>query len=222
MTVDFNKLRNSKKQQRVIDPVEIFRRLPKSARIKDLYGSQAEVLQAWFASRDKRDHVLKLHTGGGKTLVGLLIAQSIMNESSEPVVFLCPNNQLAAQTLGKASEYSIPAVAYEKPFQSEFSNGRAVLVANYKVLFNGMSRFGIRGRDALKLGGVIVDDAHVGSDVVRDSFTIRLRKDESDESGGSYEALAAKFRYAFKELGQLGTFDDVIGGGDYTVLEVPY
>jgi hypothetical protein len=57
----------------VIDRLEIFRRLPKSARIKDLYGSQVEVLQAWFANRDKQDHVLKLHTGGGKTLVGLLM-----------------------------------------------------------------------------------------------------------------------------------------------------
>jgi hypothetical protein len=35
MAVDFKKLRDSKAQQRVIDPIEIFRRLPKSARIKD-------------------------------------------------------------------------------------------------------------------------------------------------------------------------------------------
>jgi superfamily II DNA or RNA helicase len=77
--VDLKKLRDAKKQAPVIDPLEIFRRLPKSARIKDLYGSQAEVLQAWFNSRTDKDHVLKLHTGGGKTLVGLLIAQSILN-----------------------------------------------------------------------------------------------------------------------------------------------
>jgi hypothetical protein len=50
MTVDLNKLRAAKKQSPVVDPVEIFRRLPKTASIKDLYGSQVEVLQAWFCS----------------------------------------------------------------------------------------------------------------------------------------------------------------------------
>lgn len=223
MAVDFKKLRESKKQPAPIDPIEIFRRLPRSARIKDLYTSQAEVLQAWFAARERKDHVLKLHTGGGKTLVGLLIAQSIVNETSEPVVFICPNNQLVGQTLAKAAEYSIPAVPYEKPFPEAFLNGKSVLITNYNALFNGMSRFGVRGRDILKLGGLIVNDAHVGSGVLRDSFTIRVkRNDRTGEADEAYETLATMFRYSFKELGQLGTFDDVVGGGDYSVLEVPY
>ncbi len=102
MPVDFKKLREAKKQAPVVDPIEIFRRLPKSARIKDLYGSQAEVLQRWFDGRSERDHVLKLHTGGGKTLVGLLIGQSILTEICEPVLYICPNNQLVTQTLEKA------------------------------------------------------------------------------------------------------------------------
>ena len=116
MPLDLNKLRAAKKQPKVIDPVEIFRRLPKEVDIKDLYGSQVEVLNAWFADRAKPDHVVKLHTGGGKTLVGLLMAQSIINETGEPVVFICPNNHLVGQTLRKAAEYNIPAVGYDKPF----------------------------------------------------------------------------------------------------------
>jgi replicative superfamily II helicase len=31
---------------------------------------------------------------GGKTLVGLLIAKAIMNETQQPVVYLCPIIQL--------------------------------------------------------------------------------------------------------------------------------
>jgi len=226
--VDLKKLRDAKKQAPVIDPIEIFRRLPKSARIKDLYGSQVEVLQAWFNSRTEKDHVLKLHTGGGKTLVGLLIAQSILNETGEPVLYICPNNQLVAQTLEKAQQYSLPAVQYEKPFPDDFLNGKSVLVANYSHLFNGMSRFGIRGKDFINLGGLIIDDAHVGSNVLRDGFTIRIKRTENQEEQEDekvddvYETLAMTFRYAFKELGQLGTFDDVVSGGDYAVLEVPY
>jgi hypothetical protein len=69
------------------------------------------------------------------------IAQSIINETGEPVVFMCPNNHLVAQTLKKAAEYNIPAVGYEKPFPDDFVNGKAVMVCNYSHLFNGMSRF---------------------------------------------------------------------------------
>ena len=70
--VDFKKLRARKAGSAVIDPVEIFRRLPKPPGINDLYTSQAQVLSDWFARRDENDLVVKLHTGGGKTLVGLL------------------------------------------------------------------------------------------------------------------------------------------------------
>ena len=84
--VDFANLRITKERSKVIDPLEIFRRLPKPPGINDLYTSQAEVLQSWFSDRSKRDTVIKLHTGGGKTLVGLLIAQSTLNEISEPVL----------------------------------------------------------------------------------------------------------------------------------------
>src|SRR5688572_6240614 len=97
--VDFDKLRTKKLKPRVLDPLEIFRRLPKPAGINDLYTSQAEVLHAWFQKRSDRDVVLKLHTGGGKTLVGLLMAQSTLNECTEPVLYLTPTQQLVAQTL---------------------------------------------------------------------------------------------------------------------------
>ncbi|MDX2152890.1 MAG: DEAD/DEAH box helicase family protein [Bryobacteraceae bacterium] len=219
MPLDFNKLRDAKKQPPVVDPVEIFRRLPKKADIKDLYGSQTEVLNAWFADRAKPDHVVKLHTGGGKTLVGLLIAQSILNETAEPVVFLCPNNHLVAQTLRKAAEYNIPAVPYDKPFPNDFMNGKSVMVATYAALFNGYSKFGVQGKEVLKLGGIIVDDAHVGSGFLRDQFSIKVAR---EAAGEAYATLAAMFRLTFKEAGQLGTFDDVIAGTDYALLEVPY
>ena len=223
MPVDFNKLRTAKKQPAAIDPIEIFRRLPKSARIKDLYGSQAEVLSAWFAARTNRDHVLKLHTGGGKTLVGLLIAQSTLNELAEPVLFVCPNNQLVDQTMDKAAEYSIPACRYEtgQALPNDFQNAKAILVATYKALFHGFSKFGLRGKDSLKLGGIIVDDAHAGFGVVRDSFTLRVKRSDDPEDE-AYANLTVVFRQAFKEYGQLGTFDDVISNADYSILEVPY
>lgn len=123
--VDFGKLRTQKKKTTPIEPLEIFRRLPKPPGINDLYTSQAEVLDAWFRRRTERDTVVKLHTGGGKTLVGLLMAQSTLNEGNEPVLYLAPNRQLVSQTLDKAKALGIAAVAYETghPLADDFVNG---------------------------------------------------------------------------------------------------
>src|SRR5260363_93467 len=121
--VDFDKLKTKKTKSRDIEPTEIFRRLPKPSGINDLYTSQAEVLQAWFKRRQERDVVLKLHTGGGKTLVGLLMAQSTLND--------------------------------------DFVNGNAIMVGTYKALFNGRSKFGLRGGvQPQQISAVILDDTH--------------------------------------------------------------
>src|SRR5690625_375790 len=142
--VDFNKLRTQKKRVAPVDPLDIFRRLPKPPEINDLYTSQAEVLEEWFRRRAESDMVVKLHTGGGKTLVGLLMAQSSLNETKEPVLYLAPTRQLVNQTLEKAKEIGISAVPYEtgQPLNDDFVNGKAVMVATYKALFNGRSKFG--------------------------------------------------------------------------------
>ena len=126
--VDFNKLRTKKVRPKAIDPTEIFRRLPKPSGINDLYTSQAEVLQAWFARRSQRDTVVKLHTGGGKTLVGLLMAQSTLNETGEPVIYLAPTVQLVNQAIEKAKGLGIPAIPYEKShsLNDDFVNGNAI------------------------------------------------------------------------------------------------
>ncbi|MBE0624553.1 MAG: DEAD/DEAH box helicase [Burkholderiales bacterium] len=172
--VDFAKLRTQKKKTTPIEPLEIFRRLPKPPGINDLYTSQAEVLESWFQRRKERDVVLKLHTGGGKTLVGLIMAQSTVYETNEPVLYLAPTRQLVNQALVKAKALGIAAVPYQtgKPLDDAFLNGKAIMIATYKALFNGRSKFGVRGPATapIKVSAVILDDAHVASSVVRESF----------------------------------------------------
>ena len=220
--VDFDKLRSKKQKPKVIEPIEIFRRLPKPPGINDLYTSQAEILQTWFQKRAARDVILKLHTGGGKTLVGLLMAQSTVNETSEPVLYLTPTQQLVKQTLEKAKVHGIPAVPYTpgQPLNNEFVNAKAVMVATYKALFNGRSKFGVRGLSRpRKVAAVILDDAHVAFSVVRDSFTLEV---DASEERQRYESLAGLFRRAFKQTNRVGTFDDVVAGSELAILEVPY
>lgn len=221
--VDFGKLKTQAKKPAPIDPLEIFRRLPKPQGINDLYTSQAEVLENWFQRRTERDVVLKLHTGGGKTLVGLLMAQSTLNETKEPVLYLAPTRQLVNQTLEKAKALGVAAVPYQpkQPLDDDFINGKAIMVATYKALFNGRSKFGVRGegKAPIKVGAVILDDAHVAFSVVRESFTLEVKSSDQQER---YNTLTSLFRKAFRDLDRLGTFDDTVEGSSGTVIEVPY
>lgn len=220
--VDFKKLRESKAKPKPTNPRDIFNGLPKPPGINDLYASQAEVLDAWYARRTDKDVVVKLHTGGGKTLVALLMAQSVMNETGEPVLYLAPTNQLVEQVLAKSKEYGISAVPYIKgqPLSAEFQDGKSVLVGAYETLFNGRSKFGVRGsgQEVIKVGAIVLDDAHVALSSVREAFTLNIStKDHKDV----YTELADRFRPAFKDVGRGGSFADIINGKEFGVIEVP-
>ncbi len=220
--VDFKKLREAKAKPKPINPRDIFNALPKPPGINDLYASQAEVLDAWFARRNDNDIVVKLHTGGGKTLVALLMAQSVMNETGEPVLYLAPTNQLVEQVLAKSKEYGISAMPYTKgqPLSAEFHDGKSVLVGAYETLFNGRSKFGVRGsgQELVKVGAIVLDDAHVALSSVREAFTLNISaRDHKDV----YTGLADRFRPAFKEVGRGGSFADIINGKEFGIIEVP-
>jgi len=220
--VDFRKLREAKAKPRPNNPRDIFNALPKPPGINDLYASQAEVLEAWYPRREEKDVVVKLHTGGGKTLVALLMAQSVMNETGEPVLYLAPTNQLVEQVLAQSKEYGIDAVPYAKgqSLSAEFHDGKAVLVGAYETLFNGRSKFGVRGsgQEIVKVGAIILDDAHVALSSVREAFTLNISAKDHKEA---YTELADRFRPAFKEVGRSGAFTDIINGKDFGVIEVP-
>lgn len=222
--VDFKKLRESQAQTNVINPIDIFERTPKLPGIQGLYGSQTQVLEEWFKRRNERDLVIKLPTGGGKTLVGLLIAKSLLNEHHEPVIYLASTNQLVEQILAKAQEYNISAVAYQKNIDlpDDFFAGRSVLICNYNALFNGRSKFGVSGHpsEVIKAGTIILDDAHVAFSTIRDSFTLSL---DIKKYPNDYQHLTNLFRSDFQELGRVGTFDDVVSGRERNIiLEIPY
>jgi replicative superfamily II helicase len=220
---DFKALRNSANQPSPIEPSQIFKRLPKPPTMNDLWDGQSKVLAEWFKRRKERDLVVKLNTGGGKTLVGLLIGQSTLNEIKEPVLYLCATRQLVNQTLEKASEIGLKAVPYTsgKDFSSKFLDGEAVMIATYSALFNGLSKFGVLGdgKEPVKLGALICDDAHAAVATIRDAFTISITKKDHAEL---YSELAGQFRDDFAKLRRLGSFDDIVERSDLGVLELPY
>lgn len=220
--VDFGRLRARQSGSAQIDPLEIFRRLPKPPGINDLYTSQASVLESWFNNRTQQDTVIKLHTGGGKTLVGLLVAQSCLNETGLPSLYLVANKQLVDQTLEKAALHGIDAVAFRagEPLSDRFLSGDALMVGSYQALFNGLSKFGVSGRASwVELGSLILDDAHAAFPAVRDAFTLTVSRENDSER---YDEMVGLFRQAFEDIDRIGTLNDVISGKERVVLEVPY
>jgi len=219
--VDFSKLKNKAIKFEPIDPIEIFRRLPKPTGFNDLYTSQADVLRRWFEARNTNDTVIKLHTGGGKTLVGLLIAASTVNETSNPVLYLAPTKQLAAQAIKRATAHGIDTIPYNgRDSLEKFIGCKSIMVTNYKALFNGKSVFGLRGSEnPANVGAIVFDDAHAAFSAVREQFTLTI---DSHKSRSTYEQLAGIFRKYYIESGQIGTFDDIIAGSEPCIIEVPY
>ena len=219
--VDFNTLRQRKNKTIAIRPQDIFRSLPKPTGINDLYESQGKVLTEWFECRENKDTVIKLHTGGGKTLVGLLIAQSSINEKKEPALYICSTVQLVKQTIEKANALNIKTVPYVAgaPLDDDFINGKAIMVCTYHAIFNGKSRFKLRGSATppIKVSAVIVDDAHVAFSYIRDIFTVEITPENN-----IFSSLAGLFRESFRYCNKLGTFDDTISGKSDSILEVPY
>lgn len=78
--IDFGKLSAQLHKGKIINPTEIFMSLPeKSAKYAYLRNVQAEVLDQWFLQRDRKDNIIKMNTGSGKTTVALLILKSCLN-----------------------------------------------------------------------------------------------------------------------------------------------
>jgi replicative superfamily II helicase len=85
--VDFSKLLEKKSLGKEIDPVAIFERLDKETSKEYLRPPQTEVLSEWHQKfRSRKDSIIKLHTGQGKTLIGLLMLQSYLNEGKGPAI----------------------------------------------------------------------------------------------------------------------------------------
>lgn len=222
--IDFNALMNNKGRRQAIDPIEIFAELPKSNKINDLYKVQGDILNKWHTElREKPNIVIQLNTGGGKTLLGLLMALSVMRETEKGVLYLVENRQLAEQVVDEASAIGIPAKAYYSGAASDpdFNNGESILIGAYQALFNGQSAFGVQGtrKRPSSLGGIIIDDAHASLDAVKKVFTLEI---PSDSEFDLYKKILSEFRTAFNHVGRINTYYGFCDGSNDDIMEIPY
>ncbi len=174
MYINFDQLIKDESEEALIDPRKIFSALPgKDAKYSYLRDVQAEVLDAWFARREEPDLVLKMNTGAGKTVVGLLILQSCLNEGMGPVVYVTPDNFLCEQVCLEAGLLGIPIT--KDCSSPDFVQGKAVLVITVHKLVNGKSVFGADKDDLkIRVESLLLDDVHACLSTTEKQFTLKV------------------------------------------------
>jgi len=224
--VDFKKLLGKEAKLNENDPLLIFERLDKESDKAYLRPNQERILSEWkkeYLSR--KDTIVKLHTGQGKTLVGLLMLQSSMTAGLGPGVYLCPDTYLVRQTIKEAKSFGIKTVQFSETSTSppiDFLNSKAILVVTCQKLFNGKSVFGVvgSGREVIKLGALVMDDAHTCIDIIRRSFSVIISRKINSTENLLYKELWNLFQESMMRQGA-GTCSDIIEGSD-TIMAVPF
>jgi superfamily II DNA or RNA helicase len=126
------------------DPFEIFSRRPSLAGTpNDLWGGQRDALQQWVRERRKRDVLISLNTGSGKTMLGVLIAQSLANEKDGKCAYVCSTIDLVAQTEKEAKKLGIsPTTRTSGSFSNtDFEQGKTFCITTYQSVFNHQKPF---------------------------------------------------------------------------------
>ena len=214
--IDFSKRLAREHIPRPLDPIAIYDTLDRASDKGPLRPAQEEVLRKWYEERlEERDLIIKLHTGQGKTLIGLLILQSRLNSENGPAVYLCPNNFLVAQTCDQAKQFGVPFCTADGDLPIDFYESRSILITSVQKLFNGRTKFGI-GAHFQHAGALLLDDAHACIDAIREAIQIRIER-----GSGPYQELLELFAEPLREQGA-GTFADIENGSHDAYLMLPY
>lgn len=187
--MDFEKLLREAEAQQATEPRELYEQLPsKVPGYGYLRDVQAQILTSWHERRGDRDMVIKVNTGGGKTIDGLIILQSYLNDGVVPALYVAPDKYLVKQVIDEAANLGIAVTT--DPESSGYLAGEAIAVVNAAKLFNGHSIFS-ESRDPghrIPIGAVVVDDAHAALATVRSQFSVTVPRGSS-----TYSALLTSF-----------------------------
>jgi len=216
--VDFKKRLKKKSIPKKVDPVEIYDSLDRRSETGPLRPSQKRVLSEWFSSRkNEKNNIIKLHTGEGKTLIGLLLLHSKINSNEGPCLYLCPNKYLAEQVRYEAQKFGIPVceIGADNDLPEEFVVGTKILITHVQKVFNGRTIFGL-GNKSVDVGAVILDDSHACIDSIKDALTIKVGKNHP-----LYKKVISIFENDIREQGE-GSFLEIESGDYNTMLPIPY
>ena len=204
MKFDFSKVNPANQHTRPIDPIVIFQASAiNDDNINDLWLAQGDALRKWHDHRKEEDVAVVLNTGAGKTLVGLLIAQSLVHEAQGKVVYACSSIQLVEQTAEKAEGYGLPVTKYHSgDFSSDlYFRAEAPCVTTYHALFNGKTRF-----RADEIVAAVFDDAHTAEHILRDQFSLTISRKEFPDA---YQQIVSLFHQFHSSAGLATSFAEL-------------
>ena len=212
MMIDFTSMIEDD-EEKILSPREIFFTLNKNPRFEFPRDIQTEVMNSWFEKRDQPDSIIKLNVGSGKTLVGLLLLQSSLNEGKGPALYVAPNKQLADQVEKEAEALGINVVT--EPRSSMYESGEAICVINIYKLFNGKSVFGLNVSQ-INIGTVIIDDVHASVSTITEQFCIKLKNTHE-----AYKRIFSVLSEGLRGYNE-ARFLDIESGDPYAHMEVPF
>lgn len=165
---------NPSTKTKAIEPREIFMTLPsKDAKYGYPRDVQSEVWKKWFEKRNEKNIILKMNTGSGKTVVGLVMLQSCLNEGEGPAVYVVPDNYLVKQVIDEANNLGIRVTDNKDDYY--YSNSDAILITSIQTIINGHSYFGMRNDGSnYPIGSIIIDDVHACMDKINSQFMIKI------------------------------------------------
>ena len=156
--VDFKKKIRSKVFLKETDPIQIYSNLDRQASAGPLRPVQESVLNDWYTNyKNKQDIIIKLHTGEGKTLIGLLLLQSRLNSGTGPCLYICPNKRLALQVSNDANKFGIKHQLHKsgERIPDEFLESKEILITYVQRFFNGRTQFGL-DNNSIKTGFMLI------------------------------------------------------------------
>lgn len=128
----------------------------------------------WYQNRNKKDNIIKMNTGSGKTVVGLLLLKSCMNENKGKCVYVVPDNYLVEQVIKEANDLGINVT--KDIDDINFISGKAILIINIHKLVNGKSVFGIN--EKIDIDSILIDDVHSCLEIAETKCMISINREK--------------------------------------------
>lgn len=217
--VDFTKKLGKKDLPKKVNPVDIYDTLDRRSETGPLRPAQEHILQEWFAEHNNdKDLIIKLHTGEGKTLIGLLLLLSKVNAGKGPCLYICPNIYLVAQVCEEAAKFGIPVckISKDNAMPNEFLDGKSILVTHVQKLFHGRTIFGIKAQ-SINVDTIVLDDSHACIESIKNSLSIRIPSNHKK----LYDRIKNLFEDDLREQGE-GSFYELDNQHSDIVMPIPY
>lgn len=159
------------------NPIEVYQDLDRKTSTWPLRDTQIKVLEEWYTKRQNdKDIIIKLPTWSWKTLIGLLMLKSRMNQKSgSRALFVCPNKYLVHQTLLEAQKFWIDIEVISDDLSDWFLSWDKIGITHVQKVFNGKSKFWIWTK-SVSVDAIILDDSHACIDSIQDNLSMKIQR----------------------------------------------